>query len=102
MSNDIEKREGSFTGEAGDGAIRTTEAAASVQADAGRRVGRRGFLAGAGVAGAGVAAAALAARPSPSQAPGNAASAKKDAPPEAGRGYHETAHVRKYYDTTKV
>jgi len=65
-----------------------------------RTPARRGFLAGAGVAG--IAGAAVLATG------GKGASAIADVAPEApptqvaGRGYHETDHIRKYYDTTKV
>jgi len=65
-----------------------------------RSPARRGFLAGAGAAG--IAGAAVVA------AGGKQASAiaevADEAPPKqaASRGYHETDHIRKYYDTTKV
>jgi hypothetical protein len=62
---------------------------------------RRGFLAGvgaAGVAGAAVIAAGRGAAPSVAEAADPEAAPK----PVAGRGYHETDHVRRYYDTAKV
>ena len=62
---------------------------------------RRGFLAGvgaAGVAGAAVLAAGRAAGPAVAEAAGEAPAAEK----LAGRGYQETDHVRRYYDTAKV
>lgn len=64
--------------------------------------GRRGFLAGAGaaagVAGAAVLAVKRGAAPAAEAVAADAAPAK----PVGGLGYHETAHIRKYYDTTKV
>jgi hypothetical protein len=62
---------------------------------------RRGFLAGvgaAGVAGAAVIASKRGTTPPVAEAADPAVAAK----PVAGRGYHETDHVRRYYDTTKV
>ncbi len=63
---------------------------------------RRGFLVGVGVAAgaAGVAAVALGSRSQ--QAAGDALPQASRQAPVDGRGYQETAHVRKYYDTTKV
>jgi hypothetical protein len=63
--------------------------------------GRRGFLVGAGAA-AGMAGAAAATfrRPLGPVADVAAEQAQKD--PVQGKGYHETPHIRKYYDTTKV
>ena len=73
-----------------------------VTAVPGRTSTRRGFLAGAGaVAGvAGAAAVALKSRALPVTAE-VVASEKPEAPAQS-RGYHETAHIRKYYETTKV
>ena len=63
--------------------------------------GRRGFLAGAGAAG--VAGAAMLAVGGKGPVPaGDAAAEAAPVKPLAGRGYHETDHIRKYYDTTKV
>ena len=63
--------------------------------------GRRGFLAGAGAAG--VAGAAVLAVGGKGPVPaGDAAAEAAPVKPLAGRGYHETDHIRKYYDTTKV
>lgn len=66
-----------------------------------RSAGRRGFLAGAGVAG--VAGAAVLATRGTGRPVADEAAAEA-VPPKAlaNRGYHETDHVRKYYDTTKV
>jgi len=68
----------------------------------GKAPGRRGFLAGAGaVAGiAGAAAVALKSRGRP--VADDVAPQAAGTDPGQGRGYHETAHIRKYYDTTKV
>lgn len=62
---------------------------------------RRGFLLGAGAAvgAAGVAAATLR-QPAVTSAGEVAQAAPKE--PAGGQGYHLTAHIRKYYDTTKV
>lgn len=62
---------------------------------------RRGFLAGVGAAGVAGAAALAAAR---NTTPAVAEAADQASSPRnvAGRGYHETDHVRRYYDTTKV
>ncbi len=62
---------------------------------------RRGFLAGvgaAGVVGAAAIAAGRSAPPAVTEVAGQAAAPGK----VAGRGYHETDHVRRYYDTAKV
>lgn len=58
---------------------------------------RRRVFAGAGAAGAAAAAAALLPR-----APLPAPPAAVAAAPEAGGGYQLTAHVQRYYQTTKV
>jgi hypothetical protein len=59
---------------------------------------RRRLFAGAGTAGA--LATAVAVLPLPQQAPPVAAEPKPA--PEAGGGYQLTAHVKQYYQTTKV
>ena len=71
------------------------------QTASGTPAGRRGFLVGAGAA-AGMAGAAAATfrRPPDTAADVVAEQAQKD--PVQGKGYHETPHIRKYYDTTKV
>ena len=71
------------------------------QTASGAPAGRRGFLVGAGAA-AGMAGAAAATfrRPAEPAADVVAEQAQKD--PVQGKGYHETPHIRKYYDTTKV
>lgn len=61
-------------------------------------IARRRLFAGAGTAGALAAAAAL--LPKTPEAPVAAAAAKPA--PEAGGGYQLTAHVKQYYQTTKV
>lgn len=58
---------------------------------------RRTVFAGAGVAGA--AAAAVAVLPGAMQAPAPTADATASQPAE---GYRLTAHIRRYYETTKV
>jgi hypothetical protein len=73
----------------------------AAQAAAGPTARRRGFLVGgaaAGVAGAAAIALKTGARP----VAGEVAGQTPRAEPAQGRGYHETAHIRKYYDTTKV
>ncbi|MEO6271190.1 MAG: formate dehydrogenase [Lautropia sp.] len=62
---------------------------------------RRGFLLGAGAAvgAAGVAAATLR-KPAATNAVEVAQAAPKES--DGGQGYRLTAHIRKYYDTTKV
>ena len=80
--------------------INDRQAAKPGSAPLDRAPARRGFLAGAGAAGiAGAAVLAAGGRGTP--AVGEVADA---APPKqaASRGYHETDHIRKYYDTTKV
>jgi hypothetical protein len=62
-------------------------------------VARRGLLAGAGVAAGAAVAAGLAARGV--GAPKPEAAAAKDQPSEAA-GYRLTAHVQRYYETTKA
>ena len=74
---------------------------AAVDATGSKAPARRGFLAGVGVAGVAGAAALATAR---NTTPGAAETADQ-APsprPTAGRGYSETDHVRRYYDTTRV
>lgn len=68
---------------------------------AGGRGARRGFLLGAGAA---VGAAGVAAATLRQPAAANAGEVAQAAPtePASGQGYHLTAHIRKYYDTTKV
>ncbi len=60
---------------------------------------RRGMLAGAGTAGA--AALAVSAMPQAAKAP-PAAAVAAPAAPEQGGGYRLSAHVMRYYQTTKV
>ena len=60
------------------------------------KLGRRTFLLAVG-AGSTAAVAAVASRAIRSDVPKVAAEDKKD-----GKGYQETAHVRRYYNTTKV
>ena len=72
-----------------------------VTADAGSRATRRGFLVGAGAA-AGVAGVAAVALKTRTQPVADVAAPAPDSAPAQGRGYHETAHIRKYYETTKV
>lgn len=67
----------------------------------GKTPARRGFLLGAGAAAGAAGAAAIALRKSPQVAAQVAEPATKQEP-EKGRGYHVTAHIQKYYDTTKV
>ena len=90
MSTGIEKEE-------------NRQAGSAIGADAGRKSSRRGFLVGAGAAAgvAGAAAIALKSGTAPVVAGEAAVEAAQKAPVQ-GRGYHETAHIRKYYDTTKV
>jgi hypothetical protein len=67
----------------------------------GKSTARRGFLLGAGVAaGAAGAAAITLGKPAPVARVQAAEPAARG--PVQGQGYHVTAHVRKYYDTTKV
>jgi nitrous oxide reductase len=61
------------------------------------KLSRRNFLIAAGVGGAAT-AAAIAGRALTPEEPKAAASNDK----RGGKGYQETAHVRSYYDTTKV
>jgi outer membrane lipoprotein SlyB len=68
---------------------------------AARSAGRRGFLAGAGAAGV-AGAAVLATRGNAPAVPAGAAADAVSSKPVGNRGYHETDHVRKYYDTAKV
>jgi hypothetical protein len=58
------------------------------------RLSRRNFLIAAGAGGVATAAAVTAGRESTTQ--------KKAAPVSGSKGYQLTAHVEKYYDTTKV
>ncbi len=60
------------------------------------KMSRRKFLAAAGVGGAAAAAVVV----SKSGREPEAATAKSGAP--SGKGYQLTAHVRRYYETTKV
>ncbi|MEM5276598.1 formate dehydrogenase [Cupriavidus taiwanensis] len=65
------------------------------------RVGRRTFLAGAGVVAAATGAAALSAR-APAM-PGQAAALPEPADaPSDSKGYRVSDHIRKYYRTTLV
>lgn len=59
------------------------------------RMSRRKFLAAAGVGGAAVAVVAATGRDEKTGADDKQATAK-------GKGYQVTAHVRRYYETTKV
>ena len=61
------------------------------------RLGRRNFLLAVGAGGAAT-AAAIATRVIAPDEPRAVASSDK----RRGKGYQETAHVRNYYDTTKV
>jgi nitrous oxide reductase len=61
------------------------------------KLGRRNFLIAAGVGGAAT-AAAIAGRALTPEEPKAAANNDK----RGGKGYQETAHVRSYYNTTKV
>jgi nitrous oxide reductase len=61
------------------------------------RLGRRNFLLAVGAGGAAT-AAAIATRVMPTDEPRAVASGDK----RRGKGYQETAHVRNYYNTTKV
>ena len=61
------------------------------------RLGRRNFLLAVGAGGAAT-AAAIATRVIPAEEPKAVASSDK----RRGKGYQETAHVRSYYNTTKV
>ena len=61
------------------------------------RLSRRNFLLVAGAGGT-AAAAAIAGRAISSEAPKPVASADK----RRGKGYQDSAHVRTYYNTTKV
>ena len=63
---------------------------------------RRGFLLGAGAAAGAAGAAAVALGKRTAAVPVVAASDALQKDPMQGQGYQETAHVRKYYDTTKV
>ena len=60
-----------------------------------RKLSRRRFLVTVGAGGAVTAAALVARTPGAGLAPGG--NGKRSA-----RGYHATAHINKYYDTTKV
>jgi hypothetical protein len=84
MSNEIDKVTGPVQGTA-DGSKAT----------------RRGFLVGAGAA-AGIAGAAAVALKTRTQPIADVAAPAPEQTPVSGRGYHETAHIRKYYETTKV
>lgn len=60
-----------------------------------KKLSRRSFLVTVGAGGAATAAALAARTPGAGSAPGG--NRKRSA-----RGYHATAHITKYYDTTKV
>jgi hypothetical protein len=62
---------------------------------------RRGFLIGAGAV-AGVAGVAAVALKNGAQPVTEVAAPEPDKAPAQSRGYHETAHIRRYYETTKV
>lgn len=62
------------------------------------RLSRRNFLLAVGAGGAATAAAVVAARSGKTVSPTPAQSSDK----RRGKGYEETAHVRRYYSTTKV
>lgn len=70
--------------------------------DTGNGKRRRGFLMGAGAVAGAAGAAALALKTRAEPVAGFAASGPLQKDPVQGQGYHETAHIRKYYDTTKV
>ncbi len=61
------------------------------------KIGRRNFLLAVGAGGT-VTAAAVASRALTGQAPKAPASEDK----RRGKGYQESAHVRSYYNTTKI
>ena len=88
MSSDIGKQSG-------------PQSTAQAVPGAGKSRARRGFLLGAGAA-AGAAGAAAIALGKASQAAAPEAAVAAAPKPAGGQGYHVTAHVRKYYDTTKV
>ncbi len=71
----------------------------SKPAEAGAPLKRRGMLFGAGVTVAAGAVAAVASRTLQSAEPEPAAVAKKD---EVADGYRLSAHVQRYYETTRV
>jgi len=83
------------------GRIMNRQSAASDGVARAKASGRRGFLAGAGAAGV-AGAAVLASRGAGTPALAEAADPVAPTKTAAGRGYHETDHIRKYYDTTKV
>jgi len=59
------------------------------------KMSRRKFLAAASVGGAAVAVVAVTGQDAKTKPDGTQAAAQ-------GKGYQETAHVRRYYETTKV
>lgn len=79
----------------------TEQQPGATQVVAGKSPARRGFLLGAGAVAGAAGAAAIAMRKAP---PVDAGQVAEPAQPESdkGRGYHITAHIQKYYDTTKV
>jgi hypothetical protein len=79
-------------------AIDQSGASAST-ADASAKVSkRRGLLLGVGAAGAAV----IAAKALPGTAPAQLAAAPVKPAPDTSGGYQLSAHVRRYYETTKV
>jgi hypothetical protein len=66
--------------------------------EAQKSLSRRMALAGAGTVGALAAVAALL----PATKPVEAVAEAPKAAPEKGKGYQLTAHVQRYYDTTRV
>jgi hypothetical protein len=83
------------------GTIKDRQGATPAGGTGSKAPARRGFLAGvgaAGVAGAAVIAAGRNGAPVAVEAAGQAVPAQA----VAGRGYHETDHIRRYYDTAKV
>ncbi|MGA0611808.1 formate dehydrogenase [Caldimonas sp. KR1-144] len=71
------------------------------QSNAGR-LGRRGVLLGAGVAGVAAVAVAKLAPQAPAAAAGKAVETVADAGEAQEGGYRLTAHVQRYYQTTKI
>ena len=63
-----------------------------------KALSRRNFLLAVGAGGAATAAAVVAGRSAKNVADPSAQSSDK----RRGKGYEETAHVRRYYSTTKV
>lgn len=68
----------------------------------GNAVPRRNFVLGASLAGASAVAAVAVVSLTPSQAAVTAATQATPDAPEKGGGYHLSAHVKRYYQTTTV